>query len=107
MNGVDILDPSATLPTGVSFNTETGVLTLENVAIDTAEPYYDIIYADSALTIELKGKNSLVGEGAERGILPGLRRPDPLGRRLPLRLREAIAALPPMPASRWRTPSRR
>ncbi len=68
VNGVDILDPSATLPTGVSYNTETGVLTLENVAIDTAESYYDIIYADSALTIELKGKNSLVGEGAEYGI---------------------------------------
>ena len=68
VNGVDILDPSATLPTGVSYNTETGVLTLENVAIDTAEPYYGIIYADSALTIELKGKNSLVGEGAEYGI---------------------------------------
>ncbi len=66
VNGVDILDPSATLPTGVSYNTETGVLTLENVAIDTAES--DIIYADSALTIELKGKNSLVGEGAEYGI---------------------------------------
>ena len=71
VNGVDILDPSATLPTGVSFNTETGVLTLENVAIDTAEPYYGIIYADSALTIELKGKNSLVGEGAEYGIYLG------------------------------------
>ena len=71
VNEVDILDPSATLPTGVSFNTETGVLTLENVAIDTAEPYYNIIYADSALTIELKGKNSLVGEGAEYGIYLG------------------------------------
>ena len=71
VNGVDILDPSATLPTGVSYNTETGVLTLENVAIDTAEPYYGIIYADSALTIELKGKNSLVGEGAEYGIYLG------------------------------------
>ena len=71
VNGVDILDPSATLPTGVSYNTETGVLTLENVAIETAEPYYGIIYADSALTIELKGKNSLVGEGAEYGIYLG------------------------------------
>ncbi|HIU71770.1 MAG TPA: S-layer homology domain-containing protein, partial [Candidatus Galloscillospira excrementipullorum] len=71
VNGVDILDPSATLPTGVSYNTETGVLTLENVAIDPAEPYYNIIYADSALTIELKGKNSLVGEGAEYGIYLG------------------------------------
>ena len=83
VNGVDILDPSATLPTGVSFNTETGVLTLENVAIDTAEPYYNIIYADSALTIELKGKNSLVGEGAEYSIYLATA-PDPLGRRLPL-----------------------
>ena len=70
VNGVDILDPSATLPTGVSYNTETGVLTLNGVTINTASDSSSDsgIYADNALTIELKGKNSLVGEGAECGI---------------------------------------
>ena len=70
VNGVDILDPSATLPTGVSYNTETGVLTLNGVTINTASDSSSDsgIYADNALTIELKGKNSLVGEGIECGI---------------------------------------
>ena len=70
VNGVDILDPSATLPTGVSYNTETGVLTLNGVTIDTAsDSSSDFgIYADSALTIVLKGQNSIVGEGIECGI---------------------------------------
>ena len=69
MNGVDILDPSATLPTGVSYNTETGVLTLEGAEITQAGSSYPVgIYANNALTIVLKGQNSIAGEDIECGI---------------------------------------
>ena len=71
VNGVDILDPSATLPTGVSYNTETGVLTLNGVTINTASDSSSDsgIYADNALTIVLEGQNSIAGEDIKRGIL--------------------------------------
>ena len=68
VNGVDILAPDATLPEGVSY--EDGVLTLQGVTIDSvsdsAPPFG--ICSDCALTIVLKGQNSIVGEGIECGI---------------------------------------
>ena len=68
VNGVDILAPDATLPKGVSY--EDGVLTLQGVTIDSvsdsAPPFG--IYSDRALTIVLKGQNSIDGEGIECGI---------------------------------------
>ncbi|HIU71890.1 MAG TPA: hypothetical protein IAA65_03755, partial [Candidatus Galloscillospira excrementipullorum] len=70
VNGVNILAPDATLPKGVSY--EDGVLTLENAEITQAgssSPAGGIgIYSDRALTIVLKGQNSIAGEGIECGI---------------------------------------
>ena len=70
VNGVDILAPDATLPKGVSY--EDGVLTLENAEITQAgssSPAGGIgIYSDRALTIVLKGQNSIAGEDIECGI---------------------------------------
>ena len=70
VNGVDILDPSATLPTGVSYNTETRA-TLNGVTIDTASDSSSEsgIYANNALTIVLEGQNSIGGADMECGIL--------------------------------------
>ena len=68
VNGVDILAPDATLPTGVSY--KDGVLTLKDVTIDSvsdsAPPFG--IYSDRALTIVLEGQNFIAGEDIECGI---------------------------------------
>ena len=72
VNGVDILEHPEEAPEGVSYNAETGVLTLEGAEITQAGNSYpatDIgIYSDRALTIVLKGQNSIAGEGIECGI---------------------------------------
>ena len=70
VNGVNILTNPGDAPKGVSYDAAMGVLTLNGVTIDTASDSSSDsgIYADNALTIELKGKNSLVGEGIECGI---------------------------------------
>lgn len=72
VNGVNILENSEEAPMGVSYNAETGVLTLEGAEITQAGNSYpatDIgIYSDRALTIVLKGQNSIAGEGIECGI---------------------------------------
>ena len=67
VNGVNILAPDATLPEGVSY--EDGVLTLQGVTIDSADsaPPFGIC-SDCALTIVLKGQNSIAGEDFECGI---------------------------------------
>ena len=72
VNGVNILENPEEAPMGVSYNAETGVLTLENAEITqtgSSYPATDIgICSDRALTIVLKGQNSIAGEGIECGI---------------------------------------
>ena len=70
MNGVNILTNPGDAPQGVSYDAAMGVLTLNGVTIDTASDSSSDsgIYANNALTIVLKGQNSIVGEGIECGI---------------------------------------
>ena len=68
VNNVDILN-GGTVP-GVSFDSETNTLTLENAVIDTpcTAGYDDGIYASGDINIVLKGDNIISGDGIEYGI---------------------------------------